>query len=129
LSNCSVMRYLLRLSETRRILNPLFALRYFSLLQVKTLFKQAGGSLSFLPCNVSHSKQAALFSFPHLLSEVSLHPLLRGPLFSWSPFPLIHINIQFSIDYFLDREGHQMILFLHCSKSIIGPVLVHPFYV
>jgi len=47
-----------------------------------SLFRKAAVSLSFFPYNVSHSKQATVFSFPHILPTVSVHPLLRGPLFS-----------------------------------------------
>jgi len=59
-----------------------FALQYFS------LFKQAGVSLYLLPCKVSHSKQAAILSFPHLLfPPFQFNPLPRDQLFSLIRFP------------------------------------------
>jgi len=79
-----------------------FTQRYFSLLQVQSLFKQAVICLSFLPCNVSHSILAAIFSFPPfwltLLVEV------RHFLYPIHPF-LFHIKTLFTINYFLDWEG------------------------
>jgi len=47
-----------------RAQSPLFTLRYFSLVNVQSPFKQDAVSLAFLTCDVSHSKQAAVLSLP-----------------------------------------------------------------
>jgi len=47
-----------------------------------TIFFTFASSKTFLPCNVSHAKQAAVFSFPLIISAISAHPLLRGLTFS-----------------------------------------------
>jgi len=44
--------------------NPIFCNTIFFTFQAQSLFKQAAVSLSFLPCNVSHSKQDATVFFP-----------------------------------------------------------------
>jgi len=86
--------------------------------QAQRLFKQAAIGLPFLSCTVSHSKQPAVFSFPHLLFlPFQFCPLPRGQLFSLIRFfiylvyikPLVTINKQFNIDSFLD-----------CGKVITG---------
>jgi len=94
-----------------------FALWYFSLCML-SLFEQAAISLSFLPCNVSHSKQtgvmfSCLLYFP-ASSQISVYPLQWGKKVFWSisasPFlyikPLFPIDKQFSIDSFSWLEGH-----------------------
>jgi len=74
--------------------------------QAQSLFKQAAVSLSFLHNNVSHSTQAAMFSFLHLLfPPFQFYPLPRDqqfflirffiPLLNISPcFPSINSSVQ-----------------------------------
>jgi len=68
-----------------------FALRYFSLFKLKLFSNKAIVYLSFLPCNVSHSKQAAIVFIPTFtFLTFQFYPLLKGQLFyrsvSVSPF-------------------------------------------
>jgi len=83
----------------------------------------------FMLCNASHSKQADVFSFP----PFHYYHFPRGRIFS-DPFiyqdiflirffisllcikPLVSINKQFSIDSFLDWEGHHCDFCSSCSS-------------
>jgi len=113
-----------------------FALRYFSLFKL-SLFKQAAVSLSSVPCTVSHSKQAAMFSFRIYFSCCfSLTLVQEVSYFLWSIFPyqdiffirfftclvyikpFVPINKQFSIDSFLDWEDHHWDFSLSRSSII-----------
>jgi len=65
--------------------NLFFAIWYFLLFKLKVFSNWLFVSLSFLPCNVSQSKQAAvMFSFPVTFPDVSVYPLPRGQKVSWS---------------------------------------------
>jgi len=88
----------------------------YNIFQAQSLFKQAAISLSFLPCNLSNSKQAGVFSFPYLvfpavsilpstkrldITSISLTPFciyVKSPL-----FPSINGSV---LIFFLDWEGH-----------------------
>jgi len=90
---------------------PLFRTKRFFTLQAQSLFKLAAVSLSFLPCNVSHSKQAAImFSFPlYFSANISLTSSVKAESFSTRFFiPLLSIKPLFpiSIDSLLYWEGH-----------------------
>jgi len=78
-------------------------------LQAQSLFKQAAICLSFLLSNVSHSKQA-LNSHYYLPANFCLPSQMRSEsflIFLLYIKPLFPINKQFSIDSFLDLEGHR----------------------
>jgi len=83
--------------------------KLFLVFLFERIFKQAAISLSFLACNVSHSKQAAIMSsFPLYFSRIfSLPYSVRSESFFISLLyikPLFPID-QFSIDSFLDWDG------------------------
>jgi len=100
---------------------PLFCTTIFSTLQAQSLFKQVAISLPFLPCNSSHSKQAAvIFSFlVYLPADFSLLSSVRSECFLICFFisllyikPLFPINKLLSINSFLDWKGQSR---LSCS--------------
>jgi len=76
----------------------------FFTFQAQSLFKQAVISLPSLPCNVSHSKQAAIFFIPTLLFPLcQFYPLTGDQIYSWSVslyLPFVY-KAQFSIDSLL----------------------------
>jgi len=84
--------------------------QWYSLIKLK-VFSKATTPLVCLPCNVTHSKQAALM-FSFLPFQFNLFYEVRKflDLFLYLPLvyinPLFPINKQFSIDSFLDWEGH-----------------------
>jgi len=84
-----------------------FALRHFLLFKL-SLFKQAVISLTFLQCNASHSKQAAVM-FLFLPFQFTLFSEVRKFLylpFAYKARPrFLSINSSV-IDSFLDWEGH-----------------------
>jgi len=97
-----------------------------------SLFKQAAISLSLLPCTVSYSKQATVFSFPHLLLlPFQFYPLLRGQLFSWfiSISTLCYIKLlvtnskQFSIELILFLIGK--VIYENFAYSTHSLLLTH----
>jgi len=48
-------------------------------------YRSTRSNTLFSRYDISHSKQAAVFSFPHFsFPPFLIHPLLRGPTFSWS---------------------------------------------
>jgi len=112
-----------------------FALRYFSLFKLSF---QTGCciSLSFLPCNISHSKQATLFSILLYFSRCFSFALLpRGQIFLLIRFfifllymkPPVAVNKNFSIDSFLDWEGHHWNTGSSCDRlQFLPSVLLLP---
>jgi len=86
----------------------------FLLLQVLSHFKQADVSLSFLQCNASHSKQAAVFSFMHILSCRFKLTLFSEIHFFLDPILLIRSPFSFCIKSpcFESINSSVLILFL-----------------
>jgi len=93
---------------------PIFAIRYFLLFKLKVFSNRLPLVCLTFHVQVSHSKEAAVFSF----LPFQFYPLPREQLFSlirsslsrnfFDPFLYLpFVYKQFSIDSFLDWEGHR----------------------
>jgi len=120
-SNIACVRFIIVHAQMPHFLVTL----YFALASSKS-FQTGCRCLSFLRYKVSHSNQAPMFSFPPftftaisrlaLLQEIRLFPLIHfshqdiffDPILYLTEYimPYVVISKQFSIDSFLDWEGH-----------------------
>jgi len=114
----------------------IFHTSIFITFQAQSLFKQATVSLPFLPCNVSHSKQAAFILIPALLFlrfQFTLFQEVRYLLICFfdmfffiflKPLMYVAINKQFSFDSFLDWEGYHWDICSTCHRSQFPPLVL-----